>query len=104
MVFGEDLQRNHLTALKEVLVAECDEFDEVAALKGVNFQGFKILQKILIRKLSMQICWSILRHFGYENTLHIKSELWDDGTISDFELNHARCFELKKQAIEFLCM
>ena len=52
----------------------------------------------------MQICWTILRHFGYENTLHIKSELWDDGTISDFEMNHARCFELKKQAIEFLCM
>jgi hypothetical protein len=41
-VFSKELQRNHITAFKEVLVAECDDFDEAAAVKGINFQGFKI--------------------------------------------------------------
>ena len=27
-VFDKKLQRNHITAFKEVLVLECDEFDE----------------------------------------------------------------------------
>ena len=28
VVFGKNLQRNHITAFKEVLVLECDEYDE----------------------------------------------------------------------------
>ena len=27
-VFKKDLQRNHITAFKEVLVAECEDYDE----------------------------------------------------------------------------
>lgn len=37
MIFAQELQRNHITAFKEVLVAEGDDFDEAAALKGINF-------------------------------------------------------------------
>ncbi len=50
----------------------------------------------------MDTCWTILRFFGYDNQLYIKQELWDDHTISDVELERARCFELKKGAIDFL--
>ena len=58
--------------------------------------------KILIRKRKMEICWSILRHFGYQNDLRIRQSLWDDQTIENSELANARSFELKRNAIEFL--
>jgi hypothetical protein len=58
--------------LKEVLVAECDDYDEQTAEKGVNFAAFKTFQKILIRKLKMEICWCVLRFFGYDNSLLIE--------------------------------
>jgi|LakMenEpi03Aug12_release.lakeMendotaPanAssembly.Ray.scaffolds.fasta_scaffold373468_1 hypothetical protein len=51
----------------------------------------------------MQICWAILRHFGYDNNLQIKQELWDDHTVNDSELENARSFELTKVAVDFLC-
>lgn len=50
----------------------------------------------------MDTCWTILRFYGYDNQLYIRQELWDDHTISDVELERARCFELKKGAIDFL--
>ena len=57
----------------------------------------------MIRKLKMEICWTILRFFGYENSLEIKRELWDDHTVPEKDLKTARCFELKKVAVDFLC-
>lgn len=82
VVFKKDLQKNHITAFKEVLVAECEDYDEAQAMKGVNFEAFKTFQRILIRKLKMEICWQILRFFGYDNNLQIRQSLWDDNTIS----------------------
>ena len=40
-------------------------------MKGINFYAFKAFQKILIKKLKMEICWTILRYFGYDNDLRI---------------------------------
>lgn len=50
----------------------------------------------------MEICWIILRHFGYDNDLRIVSSLWDDKSISDEDLEEAHAFELKKDALTFL--
>lgn len=50
----------------------------------------------------MEICWTILRFFGYDNSLLIKQELWDDKTMKESELKEARCFELKKGSADFL--
>ncbi len=85
-----------------MLVAECDDYDEKTAAKGVNFAAFKTFQKILIRKLKMEICWTVLRFFGYDNDLRIVQKLWDDQSIPKLDLESARCFELKKGAIEYL--
>lgn len=101
-VFQKDLQRNHITAFKEVLVLECEDFDEVQAQKGITFEAFKAFQKILIRKLKMEVCWSILRYYGYDDQLHLVRELWDDQTIPNETLEKARSFELKKSAVDFL--
>lgn len=83
IVFKSDLSREHISAFKEVLVAECDDFDDEESIKGVNFESFKTFNRILIRKLRMEICWTILRFFGYDNDLLIKEELWNDKSIPD---------------------
>lgn len=51
LVFKAELQKKHITALKEVLIHECEEFDENQSLKGLNFEAFKTLQKVLIQKM-----------------------------------------------------
>ena len=56
------------------------------AERGINFNAFKTFQRIMIRKLKLEICWTILRFFGYENSLEIKQELWDDHTVSEKDL------------------
>ena len=70
-----------------MLVAECEDFDEDQALKGVTYEAFKTFMKILIRKLKMEVCWTILRWFKYDDKLQIDEKEWDDGTIDDNELS-----------------
>ena len=101
-VFDKNLQRNHITAFKEVLVHECDEYDEQQAAKGVNFEAFCAFQRILIRKLKMEICWAILRYFDYDDQLNIVQTKWDDETIPDNDLENARSLELTQPCKEFL--
>ena len=50
----------------------------------------------------MEVCWTILRYFGYDNELKIVKNLWDDGSIPDEDLAEARAFELKKDCLQFL--
>jgi hypothetical protein len=50
-VFKAELQKKHITALKEVLRSECQDVDEAQIKNGVNFEAFKALQRILINKL-----------------------------------------------------
>lgn len=67
--------------MKDVLVRECEDFDEAQALKGITFEAFKTFNKILIRKLKMEICWKILRHYGYDDNLSLEQSLVDDNTV-----------------------
>jgi hypothetical protein len=50
-VFKAELQNKHITALKEVLIHECEDYDNQQSNKGLNFSAFKALQKVLILKL-----------------------------------------------------
>ena len=50
----------------------------------------------------MEICWAILRYFGYDNNLDIKQELWDDNTITEQDLQESRSFELHTACSEYL--
>ena len=73
-VYGQELQKTHLTALKQIIVNDFETedaaaYDESKAMKGFNFEGFKILMKKSIQKMKGQMCWRLLKHFGYENTL-----------------------------------
>ena len=84
------------------MVLECDEFEEKDAIKGITFEAFKTFNKILIKKLKMEICWTILRYFGYDNELRVVRNLWDDASIPNEDLEEARAFELKKDCLTFL--
>lgn len=101
-VFQKDLQRQHITAFKEVLIAECEDFDETMAVKGITFEAFKAFQRIIIRKLKMDISWQILRSFGYNDNLELCEEIWNDHTVPQNELDSARSFELTTGATDFL--
>jgi len=79
--------------LKDVLQLECDDYDDVQANRGLTLHAFKAFNRILIRMLKMEICWAILRYFGYDNNLDIKPELWDDQTIPEEDLKECRSFE-----------
>ena len=101
-VFKSNLQKNHITAFKEVLVLECTDFDEAQSSQGITFEAFKTFMRILIRKLKMEVCWTILRYFNYEDSLEIVPSVCDDKTISESTLVGARSFELKPSAVDFL--
>lgn len=40
----------------------------------------------MIRKLKMEICWKILRHYGYDDNLNLVQTLVEDNTIPQQEL------------------
>jgi hypothetical protein len=48
----------------------------------------------------MEVCWAILRFFGYDNDLMIREELWNDKSFTNLE--DARSIELKKGAYKFI--
>jgi hypothetical protein len=44
LVFKAELNKKHITALKEVLIHESDNrYDESQSARGLNFEAFKIL-------------------------------------------------------------
>jgi hypothetical protein len=58
--------------------------------------------KKYIQKMKGQTCWKLLNHFGYDNHLMIKKQIWDDKSISEQILATARSFELLPDAILYL--
>jgi hypothetical protein len=85
-----------------VLVRECEDFDETQALKGITFEAFKTFNKILIRKLKMEICWKILRHYGYDDNLQLETALVEDNTVPLSLLTSSRSIELTQSCVQFL--
>ncbi len=79
-VFKAELKKQHITALKQVLINQGENEDNEEQLKkGLNFEAFVELQKLLITKMKQQTCWTILRFFQYDDKLQIKNErLFDE--------------------------
>ena len=70
--------------------------------RGINFEAFKQLQRILIQKLKQQTCWTILRRFGYDDQLRIKESTYLDTTYNQEEVENAKNIELSIYAIKYL--
>ena len=99
-VFNQDLSKQHITALKQIVVN--DHYDESQAIKGIDFEAFKTFMKKYIQKMKGQTCWKLLKHFGYDAKLQLKKQLYDDKTISDETLENARSFELTQNGIMYI--
>mmetsp|Transcript_1349 Transcript_1349/g.1756 ORF Transcript_1349/g.1756 Transcript_1349/m.1756 type:complete len:239 (+) Transcript_1349:459-1175(+) len=99
-VFGQVLEKTHITALKQTVVT--DENDEEKVMKGLDFEAFQAIMKKFIQKQKAQTCWKMLDYFGYEKHLQIRKNIWDDNSIPEEVLSTARNFELTKEAISYL--
>ena len=69
-MFGQALDKNHITALKQTVVSN-DNDEEKVLNKGIDFEAFKNIMKKFIQKQKGQTCWKILKKFGYERHLHL---------------------------------
>jgi len=58
--------------------------------------------KVLIQKMKQQTCWTILRHFGYNEKLQIRQNIWDDGSLKDEDIEECKNTELSKDANQYL--
>lgn len=99
-VFNQDLRKEHITALKQLVVS--DDIDRATDVKGIDFEAFKNFMKKYIQKMKGQTCWKILKHFGYDSHLQIRRQIWDDKSISEQVLKTARSFELQPVCIAYL--
>ena len=57
-VFNQELSKQHITALKQLVVNS--EYDEGKAIKGIDFEAFMTFMKRYIQKMKGQSCWIVL--------------------------------------------
>lgn len=88
-VFNGDLQPCHIEGLKEFLRQTChsEKYSREDAQKGINFEAFKCLNTIFIKRMKLQTSWMILEHYGYNEKLRISEEYLVSNEIKEDELN-----------------
>lgn len=91
-VFHTQLGEDDVDRIKEVVK---QELANGVQAKGITLEGFIQLQKMMILRLKINVCWTMLRHYGYQ----------DDLTLPlDFVLKKApqQSVELSRQTLLFL--
>jgi len=91
-VFNTRFKDNELESLKDLIKAESAEG---VLASGVTFGGFLILQKLLIKKLNGNVCWSFLRHFGFNDSLELELDF-------RLDLQSSQSVELSPDTCAFL--
>lgn len=89
-VFNGELKSCHIEGLKEFLRQECgeDKYSREDSMKGINFEAFKCLNTVFIKKMKLQTCWLILEHYGYNEKLRISEEHLVGNDIIENEINN----------------
>ncbi|CAM6001494.1 unnamed protein product [Sphagnum balticum] len=64
-----------------------------------SLEGFFTLNKCCIEMLNIHICWSILRHFGYNEELKL---LPVKDRFADYRKESGSSIELRKRPTKFL--
>lgn len=65
----------------------------------VSLEGFFTLNKKCIEMLSIHICWSILRHFHYNDQMKL---IAISDRFANYEEETGSSIELKERAVNFL--
>lgn len=94
-VFDSSLQSDDMKKIKEVIKVELER-DEMAF---VSLEGFFTLNKKCIEMLSIHICWSILRHFGYNDQMKL---IPATDRFAGYQEESGSSIELKERSINFL--
>ncbi|XP_051912636.1 uncharacterized protein LOC127594957, partial [Hippocampus zosterae] len=94
-VFEGELGKDDIRTIKELIRQELalDRVDQI------SFEGFVALQKKCIELLKIQTCWTVLRHFGYDDSLRLK----EDGVKEDLpNTASGESIELSPESLRFL--
>lgn len=73
-VFGTLQQEGYLESHVQALMERAP--DSVTTL-GITRSGFMQLQAMMIQQLRLDICWNMLRSFGYNRQLHLDPSVYD---------------------------
>jgi hypothetical protein len=95
-VFEGQLGRDDLRTIKELIRREL----ALERVEQVSFEGFVALQKKCIELLKIQTCWTVLRHFGYDDSLALREEPQEDAEIA--ATPRGESLELSAEAVKFL--
>lgn len=91
-VFQNQLGSVDMDRIKEVVSEQCE--DGVTET-GMNIHGFLQLQRMMIQRLKINVCWNLLRHFGFNEKLQL--EINHEVTKTD-----KQSVELSRNSIHFL--
>eukprot|EP00742_Colponemidia_sp_Colp-10_P006117 GILJ01006545.1.p1 GENE.GILJ01006545.1~~GILJ01006545.1.p1 ORF type:complete len:664 (+),score=78.57 GILJ01006545.1:33-1994(+) len=72
--FGAHLDAHELEGIK--LVIRNQTHDGVTP-QGITLAGFQYLHKLFIEKTRSETSWTVLRHFGYGDDLHLRPDIID---------------------------
>ena len=70
--FNAPLQPEELIGVKQVVSEKCPEG---ISNDGLTLKGFLFLHALFIERGRLETTWSVLRQFGYDNTLHLREDL-----------------------------
>lgn len=73
-MLGTLQQVAHLVGHMQALMERAP--DSVTTL-GITRSGFMQLQAMMIQQLRLDICWNMLRSFGYNRQLHLDPAVYD---------------------------
>ena len=91
-VFANQLEPLKLDWIKELIQEQCEHG---ITAEGINIWGFLHLNKMMIQRLKIDVCWHILSHFGFDKNLEIPIEY-------PLKLKPSQSVELSRTAITFL--
>ena len=93
-IFHTSLGDEEVDRIKEVIKHE-DE--ETITDCGMTLKGFFALQKMIILRLKINVCWTLLRHYGFNDDLCLNIEFsLNKNQQQSVELSRATILYLKK--------
>ncbi|CEP03313.1 Mitochondrial Rho GTPase [Plasmodiophora brassicae] len=97
--FEVPLKQTDIAAIKRLLWQKDHSY---VRDDGVTLDGFLYLQQVFIERGKTETPWRVLRHFGYDNALRIKSEYIDRLCGAHVQCTAEHHYELTDNGLRFL--
>ncbi|WOL03779.1 mitochondrial Rho GTPase 1-like [Canna indica] len=93
--FNAPLQQSEIAGVKKVVQ---EKLAEGVNERGLTLTGFLFLHALFIEKGRLETTWTVLRKFGYDNDIKLRSELLQ----TNYKRAPDQTVELTNEAVEFL--